>query len=89
MATLLAAYGTDIEAANAMRSPPCKDTADERYIYFRANSYNFATFERSHELRYFAVFGGHSSRLAMALSTGNDLTGVVALPMFAAALLPQ
>jgi hypothetical protein len=38
--------------------------------------------------RYFAVFSTHLRVIAVRLSTGNDLTGGIALPMFAAALLP-
>jgi hypothetical protein len=39
--------------------------------------------------RCFAAFAPHSTVISATLSTGNDLTGGYALPMFASAWVPH
>jgi len=42
-----------------------------------------------HTQTHFAAFGAHFAIIAVPLSTGNDLTGGYALPMFRSAWVPH
>jgi hypothetical protein len=46
---------------------------------------NYTTIRRKRGQRHFAVIGPHLPFIRLPLSTGNDLTGGDALPMFASA----